>query len=106
MAYNRSPLPRQSAPSLRNELVLAVGGRAYINLPDPDPRRAGYVPMLGDDPTPNETGLSEGQEVEILAWRPQARHGLSYQVRRLADGRQCWLLSRYLSKTPQVATPA
>lgn len=99
MAYNRSPLPRQSSPALKNELLIAVGGHAFIDLPHSDTRPLRSVPMRDEGGQPVDNDLIEGQEVEILAWRPQAREGLAYQVRRLIDGREWWMLARYLRKS-------
>ena len=47
--------------------------------------------------------LTDGQEVEILSWRPRSREGLSYQIRRLSDGSEWWLAATYLRR---LAVPA
>jgi len=51
--------------------------------------------------------LADGQEVEILSWRPRSREGLVYQIRRLSDGSEWWLAATYLrrSAAAQVTAP-
>jgi len=46
--------------------------------------------------------LADGQEVEILSWRPRAREGLTYQIRRLSDGTEWWIAAVYLRRSPDV----
>ena len=43
---------------------------------------------------PNE--LADGQQVEILSWRPRSRDGLLYQIRRIADGCEGWIGAQHL----------
>ena len=43
--------------------------------------------------------LRDGQEVEIIAWRPLAPQGLSYQVRRSSDHREWWAKAVCLRKS-------
>jgi hypothetical protein len=47
-------------------------------------------PLLND--------LLDGQQVEILSWRPRASEGTLYQIRRLADGSEWWISAKYLRK--------
>jgi hypothetical protein len=42
--------------------------------------------------------LADGEEVEILSWRPRSREGLVYQVRRVADGSEWWIGAQYLRR--------
>jgi hypothetical protein len=42
--------------------------------------------------------LTDGQEVEILSWRPRSREGLSYQIRRLSDRSEWWIAATYLRR--------
>jgi hypothetical protein len=101
---------RNGAPARRakNELVLCVGWRAYVNWAPPAGQPSCPVPMtdvtgkmLGND-------LADGQEVEIVSWRPRSREGLSYQVRRISDSREWWIASTYLRRLPhrEAAPPA
>ncbi|MFN8643217.1 MAG: hypothetical protein U0802_16740 [Candidatus Binatia bacterium] len=95
MAFQRfAPSPRLA----KNELVVSVGSRAFVNwIPprgaaDPGvPLRDGTGAHLGND-------LRDGEEVEILSWLPRAREGLSYQVRRLRDGKEWWIAATYLRR--------
>ena len=107
MPMNRSPLPRSSAPSFKNEVLIAIGARAYINLPDTKEPSVHRVSMQDVGGRSIENDLHEGQEVEILAWRPRAPGGLAYQIRRLADGQEWWIPARYLRKSrlPAQAAP-
>jgi hypothetical protein len=41
--------------------------------------------------------------VEILAWNPQAREGLAYQVRRLTDRKVWWVRALYLRRAREAA---
>jgi hypothetical protein len=45
---------------------------------------------------PVANDLADGQEVEIVSWRPRAREGVAYQVRRSADGSEWWIAVQYL----------
>jgi hypothetical protein len=42
--------------------------------------------------------LADGQEVEIVSWRPRAREGVAYQVRRRTDGSEWWIAAAYLRR--------
>jgi hypothetical protein len=42
--------------------------------------------------------LADGQEVEIVSWRPRAREGVAYQVRRSTDGSEWWISVEYLRR--------
>ena len=57
---------------------------------------------------PLANDLADGQQVEIVSWRPRSREGLLYQVRRLADGSEWWIGANYLRRQAVVeaATPA
>ena len=47
-------------------------------------------------PLPND--LVDGQQVEIVSWRPRSREGLVYQIRRLADRSEWWIGAQYLRR--------
>jgi len=104
MGYRNSPAPRRA----KNELVLGVGGRAYVNWSPPadQPRRP--VPMVDGSGVALINDLADGQEVEILSWRPRSRDGLSYQIRRLTDGSEWWIAATYLRRlaTPSPVNPS
>ncbi len=54
---------------------------------------------------PLANDLADGQQVEILSWRPRSREGLLYQIRRTADGSEWWIGAQYLRKHA-IADPA
>jgi hypothetical protein len=70
-----------------------------VNVPHFQKGTTQSVPILDYAGKSVENDLSDAQEVEILAWDPKAREGLAYQVRRVLDGREWWILARYLRKS-------
>jgi hypothetical protein len=106
MGFYRSQAPKPSPGSFKGELLLAVGRRAFVNLPQSGSQRTLSAPMSDDRGRPVENDLEDGQEVEVLAWSPRSRGGLSYQIRRLSDGREWWLLAVHLRKLLVPAAPA
>jgi len=52
--------------------------------------------------------LADGQEVEIVSWRPRAREGVTYQIRRLTDGTEWWIAAIHLrrGREADASTPA
>jgi hypothetical protein len=48
----------------------------------------------------------DGQQVEILSWRPGSRAGLTYQIRRVADGSEGWLVAHHLRRQAAVEESA
>jgi hypothetical protein len=94
MGYRSAPPPRRT----KNELVLGVGWHAYVNWAPPAGQPQRPVPLTDGAGRPLGNDLSDGQEVEILSWRPRSRDGLSYQVRRLSDGSEWWIAATYLRR--------
>jgi hypothetical protein len=94
MGYRSAPPPRRA----QNELVLGVGWRAFVNWSPPVGQPQRQVPLTDGAGMPLGNDLSDGQEVEILSWRPRSRDGLSYQVRRLSDGSEWWIAATYLRR--------
>ena len=94
MAYRSVPAARPA----KNELIIGVGWRAYINWSSVPGRTEQPVPMI--DAAGNQIGndLVDGQEVEIVSWQPRSRTGLSYQVRRISDGTDWWIAAKYLRR--------
>jgi hypothetical protein len=88
----------KSSPRAKNELVLGVGSHAYVNWSPPAGQPARPVPMLDAAGHALANDLVDGQEVEIVSWRPRSRDGLSYQIRRLADGSEWWIAATYLRR--------
>jgi hypothetical protein len=68
--------------------VFAVGQRVRVQLSDRNHLR---VP-LNDEAGEHVLGsLADGEQVEILGWRPSGSHGPRYQVRATNGGLQGWL---------------
>jgi hypothetical protein len=77
-----------------------VGWRAFVHWPSRGPQTLGPVPLTDKDGKPLANDLVDGQQVEIMSWRPRSREGLLYQVRRLADGSEWWIAAQYLRRQP------
>jgi hypothetical protein len=75
--------------------VFCVGWRAFVNWPS---QGAGSLPIMDRDGRPLSNDLSDGQQVEILSWRPRSREGVVYQIRRLTDGSEWWIGAQYLRR--------
>ncbi len=88
------PTPRRS----KNAPVFCVGWRAFVNWPQPFGKTPSPVPITDGAGKPIANDLTDGQEVEILSWRPRAREGVAYQVRRSADGSEWWIPVDYLRR--------
>jgi hypothetical protein len=101
---------RSTTPSRRSkdELVVCVGWHAYVNWTPPPDQPQRPVPMMDAAGQVLANDLSDGQEVEIVSWRPRSRDGLAYQVRRVSDGSEWWVASTYLRRQPNraVAPPS
>ncbi len=101
MAFYKSQ-PREKALSFKNQLLIAIGARAFVNLPDAI--RGDFGPIVDSSgPKRADHDLRDGQEVEILAWRPRSPLGLAYQIRRLSDGREWWVEALYLRTSLSIA---
>jgi hypothetical protein len=79
-----------------------VGWRAFVNWPqtgrsrEPVPMTDGRGDLVAND-------LIDGQEVEIVAWRPHSPQGLAYHIRRVSDGREWWVRALYLRRGRETA---
>ena len=100
MAFNNLPASKPAPRRAKNDPVLGVGWHVFVNWPQ---ARGQAVPLTDESGQPLANDLADGQEVEILSWRPRAREGLSYQIRRLSDGHECWILAPHLRRQRQVA---
>ena len=99
MAFYRSPMPRQAALSFKNQLLLAIGHHAFVHLPSSGAEFGDFLPVAGSPGAKPASDLKDGQEVEILAWRPHSPQGLAYQVCRLSDRREWWAKAICLRKS-------
>lgn len=84
----------------KNEFVVGVGSRVYVNWSPPIGQPAHPVPIFDAAGQVLANDLSDGEVVEVLSWRPRSREGLSYQIRRLSDGREWWIAATYLRRLP------
>ncbi|MDX2169498.1 MAG: hypothetical protein SF182_20685 [Deltaproteobacteria bacterium] len=82
---------------------MGIGAHAFINwTPPPGALRPG-VPMIDGSGALLSNDLRDGEEVEILSWRPRSREGLAYQVRRMRDGSEWWVAAIYLRRLRDVS---
>ena len=100
--YDNLPASRPAPRRAKNAPIFCVGWRAFVHWPL---RTVGPVPLTDATGQPLANDLADGEQVEILAWRPRSREGLLYQVRRMADGSEWWIGAQYLRKQA-VAEPA
>lgn len=103
MAFQRSGSNPRPA---KNELVVGVGSRAFVNWLPAGRAVAEGVPMLDATGARLANDLADGEEVEILSWLPRSRVGLSYQIRRLRDGSEWWIAATYLRRGVAAAPQA
>ena len=98
MAFDNLPPSKPVPRRARNEPIFGAGWRVFVHWPLRAAEPSGPVPLIdaGGMPLPND--LADGQQVEIISWRPRSREGLAYQVRRLADGREWWIGAQYLRR--------
>ena len=83
-------------PPRRVQVVLAVGQRVFINRPTDTSHP---ISLTDDRGVPATTALSDGAEVEIIAWRPRGSTGTRYRVRNHSDGSDGWLAANELRAT-------
>ena len=103
MAFQRFAPTRRVT---KNELVVGVGSRAFVNWHPPSGDAGRGVPMMDGTGARLANDLHDGEEVEILSWLPRSRDGLSYQIRRVRDGSEWWIAATYLRRGAVVAPPA
>jgi len=78
--------------------VFCVGWHAFVNWPLRPGRSPSPVPLLDSFGNPLSNDLADGQEVEILSWRPKSSQGSLYQVRRIADASEWWISASHLRR--------
>lgn len=96
---NRPP----TRPARTSGPVYAVGQRAFVHCPT---ERLGAVVLSDERGNPIATGLDDGAEVEVVAWRPRGSTGTRYRVRARRDGSDGWLAADHLRTTAAPPTPA
>lgn len=89
--------PSGSRPPTRALPVIAIGQRVFVNCPGD---RLGSV-FLGDEngKVLSSVYLSDGHEVEVVAWRPGGVSNTRYRVRAASSGADGWLPAGNLRKS-------
>jgi len=98
MAFDNLPPSKPAPRRAKNEPIYGVGWRVFVHWPLQSGRPSGPVPLIDPAGKPLANDLLDGQQVEIVAWRPHSREGIAYQVRRLADGSEWWIRGQYLRR--------
>src|SRR6185295_15594006 len=98
-----SSRPRGVVRPRATQMVLAVGQRAFVHHPGDTPYP---VAMTDDHGLPGAAAVCDGDEVEILAWRPRGSTGTRYRVRRHTDGAHGWLAATELRRTAVRPAPS
>ncbi len=95
MQFNRTPF--KSAPERAKKApVFCVGWHAFVNWPQAAELAPSPVPLIDAAGRPVANNLADGEEVEIVSWRPRGRDSASYQIRRSTDGAEGWIGAQYL----------
>ena len=89
--FRAAPLVRPRAS------IFAVGRRVYVACAGGGPA---HVALTDDAGADARTRLTDGTEVEILAWRPRKFDGTRYRVRVTGEGFEGWLAGDNLRSTP------
>ena len=93
---------RAAPPVQRQASVFAVGRRVYVACVG---NRLAHVALTDDAGADARTHLTDGTEVEILAWRPRKFDGTRYRVRVTREGFEGWLAGDNLRSTPVAISP-
>lgn len=104
-AFHRSAAPRPASRREKGGPVFCVGWKAFVHWPLREEQAAGPLPLTDLNGKAMENDLADGQQVEILSWRPHSRDGVLYQIRRLTDRSEWWIGARHL-RPSAVATAA
>ena len=106
MSFDNLPASKPAPRRAKGEAVFCVGWRAFVNWQPRGGQPLAPLPLTNAEGNPVANDLADGQEVEIVAWRPRAREGLSYRVRRLADSSEWWIGAMYLRRLRDSASQA
>jgi len=100
MPFIQSPLRTAKPGPQRSKKppVFCVGWRAFVNWPQPAGKKPQPLPMTDSFGKPIANDLADGQEVEIVSWRPKTREGVAYQIRRSSDRSEWWVAVEYLRR--------
>ena len=98
MAFDNLPPSKPAPRRAKNEPIFGAGWRVFVHWPPQAGQTLGPVPLVDPGGKPLANDLVDGEQVEIVAWRPRSREGLVYQVLRLTDGSEWWIGARYLRR--------
>ncbi len=101
MSFQPSRPPVQRAAPRSAGPVLSVGRRVFVN----SPGGPGKTVELTDDAGCSSAVLTDGTEVEIVAWRPRGSTGTRYRVQGTDGGIEGWLGIENLRPGLSVAPP-
>lgn len=98
--------PRTPHPVRRPKTapVFCVGWHAFVHWPHPAGNAPSPVPMTDGNGKSIVNDLADGQQVEIVSWRPRSRSSAIYQIRRSADGMEGWIEVDCLRRRPEAPT--
>jgi hypothetical protein len=105
MSFDNLPRSKPALRRAKDEPIFSVGWRAFVHWPQPAGQAPRPVPLTGPNGMALANDLADGQELEIVSWRPRSREGLTYQVRRLADGSEWWIGAMYLRRLARPVSP-
>lgn len=98
MAFENLPASKPMPRRMKKPQIFCVGWRAFVNWPSAVAPAGEPVPLTDLTGKPMANDLADGQQIEIVSWRPRSREGLLYQVRRVADGTEWWIEAKYLRR--------
>jgi len=99
MSFDSLPPSKPAPRRVKNDPIFGAGWHVYVNWPPSAARPSGPLPLIDAAGNPVANDLADGDEVEIVSWRPRSREGLSYQIRRLRDGSEWWIAAVYLRRS-------
>src|SRR5512140_524773 len=98
MAFDNLPPSKPAPRRARNAPIFCVGWRAFVHWPLRGTQTSECVPLMDTNGQPLANDLADGQQVEIVSWRPRSRDGVAYQIRRSTDGSEWWIAVAYLRR--------
>jgi hypothetical protein len=63
------------------------------------------VPLVDATGRQLDNDLVDGDEIEILSWRPRSREGVVYQVVRISDRTEWWIGANYMRREREAIAP-
>ncbi len=105
MAFGNAPAAKSLDRRAKNEQIFCVGWRAFVNWPQRPDQPLAPVPVTAATGAAVANDVADGQEVEIVSWRPRAREGLLYQIRRITDDSEWWIPATCLRRQRLAAPP-